>query len=71
MLPDLASLYNHPELLCALQPVVRKQHNAGYKHKANARNYFLTFEESQTQNMIESKVKEYEERSRIVSSKCI
>mmetsp|Transcript_25880 Transcript_25880/g.72483 ORF Transcript_25880/g.72483 Transcript_25880/m.72483 type:complete len:156 (-) Transcript_25880:155-622(-) len=26
-------------------PSVRKQHNAGYKHKANVRNYFAQFED--------------------------
>lgn len=28
-------------------PAVRKQHNAGYKHKANVRNYYMQFEERQ------------------------
>ena len=26
-------------------PSVRRQHNEGYKHKANVRNYYLMFEE--------------------------
>lgn len=47
-----------------LQPVVRKQHNTGYKHKANVRNYYMQFEEAQTQNLIDSKIMEYETRSR-------
>ena len=92
----------------AMQPVVRKQHNTGYKHKvcshnrrmrcwgtlmlsskiclqahgctdrrvhaavvdtlgavqANVRNYYMQFEETQTQDEIDSKIKEFEERSR-------
>ena len=75
-----------------LQPQVRKQHNAGYKHKvlayctwrhgyldsmkcpflylhvahlqANVRNYFMQFEESQTQSLIDSKIMEFEMKSR-------
>lgn len=39
-------------------PSVRKQHNAGYKHKANVRSYYLKFEEEQTQIMIDQKIKE-------------
>eukprot|EP00891_Asterochloris_glomerata_P007816 jgi/Astpho2/7816/gw1.00117.121.1_t len=38
---------------------VRKQHNAGYKHKANVRNYYMQFEEAQTQMMIDNKLSEY------------
>ncbi|KAL0051767.1 hypothetical protein WJX82_001680 [Trebouxia sp. C0006] len=45
-------------------PQVRKQHNAGYKHKANVRNYFMQFEESQTQSLIDSKIMEFEMKSR-------
>lgn len=40
-------------------PSVRKQHNAGYKHKANVRNYYQQFEEQQTQSLIDQKVKEH------------
>ncbi|KAM3357935.1 U1 small nuclear ribonucleoprotein C isoform X2 [Capsicum galapagoense] len=39
-------------------PSVRKQHNAGYKHKANVRTYYLKFEEEQTQILIDQKIKE-------------
>ncbi|KAL3158500.1 hypothetical protein ABBQ38_010732 [Trebouxia sp. C0009 RCD-2024] len=45
-------------------PQVRKQHNAGYKHKANVRNYFMQFEEAQTQSLIDSKIMEFEMKSR-------
>lgn len=47
-----------------LQPVVRKQHNTGYKHKANVRNYYMQFDLAQTQTLIDNKVMEYESRSR-------
>ncbi|KAJ7530093.1 hypothetical protein O6H91_15G078700 [Diphasiastrum complanatum] len=40
-------------------PSVRKQHNAGYKHKANVRAYYQQFEEQQTQSLIDQKVKEH------------
>lgn len=40
-------------------PSVRKQHNAGYKHKANVRTYYLQFEEQQTQSLIEQRIKEH------------
>ncbi|XP_031494976.1 U1 small nuclear ribonucleoprotein C-like [Nymphaea colorata] len=40
-------------------PSVRKQHNAGYKHKANVRTYYQQFEEQQTQSLIDQKVKEH------------
>lgn len=40
-------------------PSVRKQHNAGYKHKANVRSYYQQFEEQQTQSLIDQKVKEH------------
>lgn len=40
-------------------PSVRKQHNAGYKHKANVRSYYQQFEEQQTQSFIDQKVKEH------------
>ncbi|EIE18536.1 zf-U1-domain-containing protein [Coccomyxa subellipsoidea C-169] len=45
-------------------PVVRKQHNDGYKHKANVRNYYMQFEESQTQSLIDSKIMEFEAKTR-------
>ncbi|XAR54583.1 hypothetical protein NMG60_11029788 [Bertholletia excelsa] len=40
-------------------PSVRKQHNAGYKHKANVRAYYQQFEEQQTQSLIDQKIKEH------------
>ncbi|KAK7855513.1 u1 small nuclear ribonucleoprotein c, partial [Quercus suber] len=40
-------------------PSVRKQHNAGYKHKANVRSYYQQFEEAQTQNFIDQRIKEH------------
>ncbi|KAL8486295.1 hypothetical protein ACS0TY_023124 [Phlomoides rotata] len=40
-------------------PSVRKQHNAGYKHKANIRAYYQKFEEQQTQILIDLKIKEH------------
>ncbi|KAL2652913.1 hypothetical protein R1flu_021041 [Riccia fluitans] len=40
-------------------PSVRKQHNAGYKHKANVRSYYQQFEEQQTQSLIDQRVKEH------------
>ncbi|KAF8671754.1 hypothetical protein HU200_049875 [Digitaria exilis] len=48
-------------LLCKkiLQPSVRKQHNAGYKHKANVRTYYQQFEEQQTQSLIDQRIKEH------------
>ncbi|CAM6008662.1 unnamed protein product [Sphagnum balticum] len=42
-----------------MQPSVRKQHCAGYKHKANVRQYYQQFEEQQTQSLIDQKVKEH------------
>ena len=45
--------------LGTMQPVVRKQHNTGYKHKANVRNYYMQFEEAQTQELIDSKIMEH------------
>ncbi|KAG0461171.1 hypothetical protein HPP92_021468 [Vanilla planifolia] len=38
-------------------PSVRKQHNAGYKHKANVRSYYQQFEEQQTQSLIDQRIK--------------
>eukprot|EP00897_Mesotaenium_endlicherianum_P003891 jgi/Mesen1/352/ME000001S02661 len=40
-------------------PSVRKQHNAGYKHKANVRQYYQQFEEEQTQSLIDQKIREH------------
>lgn len=40
-------------------PSVRKQHNAGYKHKANVREYYQQFEQLQTQTLIDQKIKEH------------
>ena len=67
--PDVVHLTSCPHTIptksfCVRQPVVRKQHNTGYKHKANVRNYYMQFEEAQTQNLIDSKIMEYESRSR-------
>ncbi|EOY19066.1 C2H2 and C2HC zinc fingers superfamily protein isoform 5, partial [Theobroma cacao] len=39
--------------------LVRKQHNAGYKHKANVRTYYQQFEEQQTQSLIDQRIKEH------------
>lgn len=41
---------------CLLQPSVRKQHNAGFKHKANVRAYYLQFEQQETEDMLEKKM---------------
>ncbi|KAG8373004.1 hypothetical protein BUALT_Bualt12G0125900 [Buddleja alternifolia] len=40
-------------------PSVRKQHNSGYKHKANIRSYYQKFEEQQTQILIDQRIKEH------------
>ncbi|CAJ2660981.1 U1 small nuclear ribonucleoprotein C-like [Trifolium pratense] len=40
-------------------PSVRKQHNSGYKHKANVRSYYQQFEEQQTQSLIDQRIKEH------------
>uniref|UniRef100_A0A5B6YYI4 U1 small nuclear ribonucleoprotein C n=1 Tax=Davidia involucrata TaxID=16924 RepID=A0A5B6YYI4_DAVIN len=40
-------------------PSVRKQHNAGYKHKANVRIYYQQFEAQQNQSLIDQKIKEH------------
>ncbi|RXI02662.1 hypothetical protein DVH24_002740 [Malus domestica] len=40
-------------------PSVRKQHNAGYKHKANVREYYQQFEQEQTQSLIDQRIKEH------------
>jgi U1 small nuclear ribonucleoprotein C len=41
-----------------MQPSVREQHFAGYKHKANVQQYYQQFEEQQTQSLIDQEVKE-------------
>ncbi|KAI7744010.1 hypothetical protein M8C21_001796, partial [Ambrosia artemisiifolia] len=41
------------------KPSVRKQHNAGYKHKANVRTYYQQYEAQQNQYLIDLKVKEH------------
>ncbi|KAL8128637.1 hypothetical protein V2J09_017792, partial [Rumex salicifolius] len=41
------------------RPSVRKQHNSGYKHKANVRIYYQQFEEQQTQSLIDQRIKEH------------
>ncbi|KAL0437563.1 UNVERIFIED_CONTAM: U1 small nuclear ribonucleoprotein C [Sesamum radiatum] len=40
-------------------PSVRKQHNAGYKHKANVRSYYQQYEAQLNQSLIDQKVKEH------------
>lgn len=45
-------------------PVVRKQHNSGFKHKANVRNYYMQFEESQTQSAIDDKIMQFAQHAR-------
>ncbi|KAG9128734.1 hypothetical protein Leryth_021472 [Lithospermum erythrorhizon] len=40
-------------------PSVRKQHNAGYKHKANVRTYYQQYEAQLNQSLIDQKVKEH------------
>ncbi|KAL6978440.1 hypothetical protein U1Q18_020108 [Sarracenia purpurea var. burkii] len=40
-------------------PSVRKQHNAGYKHKSNVRTYYQQFEAQQNQSLIDQKIKEH------------
>ncbi|CAF2141403.1 unnamed protein product, partial [Brassica rapa subsp. narinosa] len=53
----------HDSIICIFiyifQPSVRKQHNAGYKHKANVRIYYHQFEEQQTQSLIDQRIKEH------------
>lgn len=38
-------------------PSVRKQHNAGYKHKANVRDYYMQFEAQQNQFLVDQRIK--------------
>ncbi|WOG94783.1 hypothetical protein DCAR_0314080 [Daucus carota subsp. sativus] len=38
-------------------PSVRKQHNAGYKHKANVRDYYMQFEAQQSQFLVDQRIK--------------
>ncbi|XP_059656882.1 U1 small nuclear ribonucleoprotein C-like isoform X2 [Cornus florida] len=40
-------------------PSVRKQHNSGYKHKANVRTYYQQFEEQQSQSLLDQRIKEH------------
>ncbi|KAF9607411.1 hypothetical protein IFM89_035549 [Coptis chinensis] len=40
-------------------PSVRKQHNAGYKHKGNVRAYYQEFEQQQRQSLIDQQIKEH------------
>ncbi|KAL3531409.1 hypothetical protein ACH5RR_010731 [Cinchona calisaya] len=40
-------------------PSVRKQHNAGYKHKANVRTYYQQYEAQLNQSLIDQRVKEH------------
>ncbi|CAK9175886.1 unnamed protein product [Ilex paraguariensis] len=40
-------------------PSVRKQHNTGYKHKANVRTYYQQYEAQLNQSLIDQKVKEH------------
>ncbi|RWR92104.1 zinc finger protein [Cinnamomum micranthum f. kanehirae] len=47
------------DILVPILPSVRKQHNAGYKHKANVRTYYQQFEEQQTQSLIDQRIKEH------------
>nr|GMD25033.1 U1 small nuclear ribonucleoprotein C-like [Ipomoea batatas] len=42
-----------------LQPSVRKQHNSGYKHKANVRSYYQQYEAQLNQSLIDQRVKEH------------
>jgi len=46
-------------------PSVRKSHNEGWKHKAAVRAYYSQFEQDATQNMIEQKVREWQEGSKM------
>ncbi|KAF6160270.1 hypothetical protein GIB67_019039 [Kingdonia uniflora] len=41
----------------------RKQHNAGYKHKANVRTYYQQLEEQQIQSLIDQWIKEHLEQT--------
>ncbi|KFM22810.1 U1 small nuclear ribonucleoprotein C [Auxenochlorella protothecoides] len=38
-------------------PVVGKQHNSGYKHKANVKSYFTQFEETMQQRQLEAQIR--------------
>ncbi|GMP99941.1 hypothetical protein CsSME_00047223 [Camellia sinensis var. sinensis] len=48
-----------PFFFLSATPSVRKQHNAGYKHKANVRTYYQQFEAQQNQSLIDQKIKEH------------
>lgn len=41
----------------SLQVVVRKQHNSGYKHKANVKAYYGQFEEAMQQMQMEAQAR--------------
>lgn len=43
---------SHPSFILTLQPVVRKQHNSGYKHKSNVKSYYMQFEPEQQAALI-------------------
>eukprot|EP00887_Chlorella_sp_A99_P004062 scaffold11.g4062.t1 len=43
-------------------PVVRKQHNSGYKHKANVKAYYSQFEEAEHAALIERQIADYHNR---------
>ncbi|CAH9133953.1 unnamed protein product [Cuscuta epithymum] len=40
-------------------PSVRKQHNSGYKHKANVRTYYQQYEAQLNQSLIDQRVKDH------------
>eukprot|EP01112_Ceratiomyxa_fruticulosa_P019317 TRINITY_DN6306_c0_g1_i5.p1 TRINITY_DN6306_c0_g1~~TRINITY_DN6306_c0_g1_i5.p1 ORF type:complete len:265 (-),score=52.38 TRINITY_DN6306_c0_g1_i5:100-894(-) len=46
-------------------PSVRKSHNEGFKHKSAVRTYYQTMEESHMQSIIDAKVKEFEEKTKL------
>eukprot|EP01024_Parvocaulis_polyphysoides_P061917 TRINITY_DN6935_c0_g1_i1.p2 TRINITY_DN6935_c0_g1~~TRINITY_DN6935_c0_g1_i1.p2 ORF type:complete len:143 (-),score=14.63 TRINITY_DN6935_c0_g1_i1:127-555(-) len=46
-------------------PAVRKQHNSGYKHKANVRNYYMQFEEIQSQVALDTRMRDFEMRKQV------
>ncbi|CAL5325409.1 unnamed protein product [Camellia sinensis] len=58
-LPHLQGPAAIPSLPFLSLPSVREQHNAGYKHKANARTYYQQFEAQQNQSLIHQKITEH------------
>lgn len=52
-----ARALHRPPTNVPLQPVVRKQHNSGYKHKANVKSYFTQFEETMQQRQLEAQIR--------------